>query len=178
MAVKSSEYAFPRAYNFPPFFTPQPNALTRAAQLRQWSSLVQSYCRHHRLFKISLIDAVDTPLFHNARLKKRLGSKDAKDIVDYMVSREGDERAEWTGADKASAWIWWRKPEEWASVVEGWVDETGQKGTVLTFYELVEEKQRRHKSFMAWTWKYCTRVSTPLLRRAKPRSLATKTSEV
>jgi ESCRT-II complex subunit VPS25 len=35
-------------------------------------------------------------------------------------------------------WIYWRTPEEWASLVEGWVDATGQKGSVLTVYELVE----------------------------------------
>lgn len=36
------------------------------------------------------------------------------------------------------AWIYWRSPEEWAQLIEGWVDETAQKGSVLTLYELVE----------------------------------------
>lgn len=35
-------------------------------------------------------------------------------------------------------WIYWRTPEEWAALVEAWVDETAQKGTVLTLYELTE----------------------------------------
>lgn len=95
-----------------------------------------------------MIEALDTPLFHNSGLKKRLSLKDAKAVIDYMVSEEGDERAEWLGPDKSTAWIWWRKPEEWANLIATWVDETGQKGTVLTLYELVKgeatEKQEFH----------------------------------
>ncbi len=33
-------------------------------------------------------------------------------------------------------WVYWRTPEEWAALLEAWVDETAQKGTVLTLYEL------------------------------------------
>ncbi|KAI0459113.1 ESCRT-II complex subunit-domain-containing protein [Xylaria acuta] len=33
-------------------------------------------------------------------------------------------------------WVYWRTPEEWAALVETWVDDTAQKGTVLTLYEL------------------------------------------
>lgn len=35
-------------------------------------------------------------------------------------------------------WVWWRKVDEWARIIEEWVDETGQRGSVLTLYELVE----------------------------------------
>lgn len=81
-------------------------------------------------------------------MRKRLSAKDAKEVIDHMVSKEGDERAEWIGSQKAAAWIWWRKPDEWAALLEHWVHETGQKGTVLTLYELIEgeatEKQEFH----------------------------------
>jgi ESCRT-II complex subunit VPS25 len=133
-------FPFPSFYDFPPFFTLQPNAQTRSAQLSQWSSLVQSYCRQYRIFKLSLLDALETALFNNARLKRRLSPEAARALIDYMASKEGDNRAEWIGQpqEKAIAWIWWRKPEEWAEVLETWVEETGQKGTVLTLYELLE----------------------------------------
>jgi ESCRT-II complex subunit VPS25 len=95
-----------------------------------------------------MIDALDTPLFYNTELKKRLSLKDARAVIDFMVSAEGDERAEWLSAEKASAWIWWRKPEEWANLIAGWVEDTGQKGVVLTLYEIAEgeatEKQEFH----------------------------------
>jgi ESCRT-II complex subunit VPS25 len=144
---KSTNFVFPKTYSFPPFFTPQPNALTRQSQLRRWSSLIQAYCRHYRIFKLSLVDALETPLFHNAALKKRLSIKDAKDVVDFMVSKEGEERAEWLGPDKSSCWIWWRNPDEWANLLAAWVDDTGQKGTVLTLYELIEGDTTENQEF-------------------------------
>lgn len=65
-----------------------------------------------------------------------------------MCSPEGDRRAEWVSAasksrnnrdeNKSSIWIYWRRPEEWADLIYAWVDNTGQKGAVLTVYELRE----------------------------------------
>ena len=143
----ASTFIWPKIYSFPPFFTPQPNALTRASQLARWSALVQSYCRHSRTYTLTLVEALDTPLFHNSKLKKRLSAKDAKDLIDYMASEEGDARAEWLGPDRTSAWIFWRKPEEWAALIASWVDETGQKGSVLTLYELIESEATEQQEF-------------------------------
>jgi ESCRT-II complex subunit VPS25 len=145
-------FPFPPTYNFPPFFTPQPNTTTRQSQLEKWSSLIQSWCRHHRQYRISLIDAVETPLFHNAALRKRLDLREARAVVDWMTKSEeeggGGRRAEWisdagdsslrNGAGQAVAWIWWRRPEEWADVLAEWIEGTGQRGTVLTVYELIQ----------------------------------------
>ncbi|PLB42506.1 ESCRT-II subunit protein VPS25 [Aspergillus candidus] len=136
-------FPFPPTYSFPPFFTPQPNSATRLAQLQKWSSLIQSWCRHHRIYRLSLVEAVDSPLFHNAALRKRLSLSEVRNVVDWMARGEedggGGRRAEWAdGASKTLAWIWWRRPEEWAGIVEDWVENTGQKNMVLTVYELLE----------------------------------------
>ncbi|KAI9795773.1 MAG: hypothetical protein M1835_005217 [Candelina submexicana] len=133
-------FPFPPLYNFPPLFSPQPNTATRLAQLQRWSSLILSYCRHYRLWRLSLIDAIETPLFYNAALNRRLALDDARDVIDWMTRKEGGERAEWVGGDgtKSLVWVWWRKPEEWAGIIADWVEETGQKNTVLTLYELTE----------------------------------------
>ena len=147
MTTTATAFVFPQIYSFPPFYSFQPNALTRASQLRRWSSLIQAYCRHHRIFKLTLVDALDSALFHNAKIRKQLSAKDAKDVIDYMVSKEGEERAEWIGSQKAAAWVWWRKPEEWAALLEHWVNDTGQKGTVLTLYELVEGEATKKQDF-------------------------------
>ncbi len=167
MTTASTDFVFPKTYSFPPFFTPQPNALTRASQLRSWSSLVQAYCRHHRLFKLTVVDALDSPLFHNAVLRKKLSPHDAKDIMDYMVSREGDERAEWIGSQKAAAWIWWRKPEDWASLLDHWVNETGQKGTVLTLYELVEGEATEKQDFHGLDMEVLQKSLNTLVKKGK-----------
>lgn len=143
----ASDFVFPKIYNFPPFFSVQPTALTRQAQLKKWSTFLQKYCKHNRIFKLTIVEALETPLFHNATLKKRLSLKDAKAVIDYMSSKDGDERAEWLGPEKSEAWIWWRKPEEWAALIAGWVEDTGQKGTVLTLYELVEGETTENQEF-------------------------------
>lgn len=64
-----------------------------------------------------------------------------------MVSQDGQQRAEWVTSAKASAWIWWRRPEEWATSIAAWVDETGQKGSVLTLYEIVEGDASENQEF-------------------------------
>jgi ESCRT-II complex subunit VPS25 len=169
-----SEFVFPKSYNFPPFFSRQPTALTRQAQLKKWSTLVQRYCRHHRIFKLTVIEALDAPLFYNATLKKRLALADAKAVVDHMASKDGDERAEWLGPEKSEAWIWWRKPEEWATLISGWVDETGQKGTVLTLYELVQGEATEKQDFHGLDMDVLRKSLNTLVKKGKAHVFGTE----
>lgn len=127
-------FTFPPEYNFPPFFTPQPNTTTHHAQLSKWSSLLLAYTRHHRIFRLSLID-LDTPLFHNKAIDRRLSAKDVKDLALFM---QKDGRVEFVAGGGDVVFVYWKTLEEWAQVVEAWVDETGQKGAVLTVYELTQ----------------------------------------
>jgi len=68
-----------------------------------------------------------------------------------FMKKEG--RAEWIGNGKGGAedgnvaWIWWRNPEEWAGAIAEWVEETGQKNTVLTLYELTESEATLSQEF-------------------------------
>ncbi|KAF6227787.1 hypothetical protein HO173_007499 [Letharia columbiana] len=137
----AESFTYPQSYSFPPFFTLQPNLQTRLSQLRKWSRLIQRYCRHHHVFKLSLVAALDTPLFKNAELRKRLSVNDALQVVDWMTRDEGGRRAEWIDggveAKGGTTWVYWKRPEEWAEVIVGWVEDTGQKNTVLTLYELM-----------------------------------------
>jgi len=112
----STTFTYPRHYNFPPFFTRQPQLTTFHAQCRKWSLLIQAYCRFHRLFRLPL----DSPLFTNERLNRRLVPEDARAVLDFMRS-EG--RAEWVrgGEERSVAWVWWRTPEEWAGIIGDWV---------------------------------------------------------
>lgn len=152
-------FAFPAHYSFPPFFTKQIAATTRQSQLQSWSAFIQAYCRHHRIFQLSLIDAVDTELFWNKRLGKRLALADAKEVLSWMCSPEGGERAEWIAdrvagrgktkdAGASRVWVYWKRPEEWAGLIEGWVDATGQKNTVLTLFEIVESDATRDQGML------------------------------
>lgn len=122
----SPAFSFPKIHTFPPFYTLQPNTTTLQVQLTSWSSIIRSYCRHQRLFKLSLSDALETDLFVNRALKKRLKAADARRVLKFM--RDEEKTAEPVvggkggGGDEANLWwIWWRSVEEWAGLVERWV---------------------------------------------------------
>lgn len=65
----------------------------------------------------------------------RLKQKDALELLDAMAE-EG--AVELDGATKSMAIVYWRNPEEWANAIYEWIDSTGQKGSVLTLYEISE----------------------------------------
>ena len=69
---------------------------------------------------------LERPLFHNKELRKGLALQEARDIIDWMTKDEGMKRAEWVGngTEKSAAWIYWRRPEEWAEVILKWVYQT------------------------------------------------------
>ena len=128
--VETSDFQFPKRYtSYPPFFTIQPTLSTRLAQFQQWSALIQSYCRHHRLYRLTVVDALNTPLFHNAKLRKRLTMQEARQILEWMASEEGGRRVEWIGreGERGSCWIYWRRPEEWAELIAAWVGAVQRK---------------------------------------------------
>ena len=69
-----------------------------------------------------------------------------QELVNGMVESG---QAEWIGKNaRVQALLFWYKPEEWANMISNWVfpiflgktltkiDETGQKNSVLTLYEL------------------------------------------
>ncbi|RDL42011.1 Uncharacterized protein BP5553_01990 [Venustampulla echinocandica] len=163
-------FKFPRDYHFPPFFTRQPTLQTHHAQLQKWSSLILSYCRSHRIFKLSLIDALDTDLFWNKRIGKRMSLADVKEVVEYMRK---EDRAEWVGGKGAGGeggnevWVWWRTPEEWATAVYEWVDETAQKNTVLTLYELTQSEATLSKEFHGMDSDLLQKALNILVKRGK-----------
>ncbi|KAF2223194.1 ESCRT-II complex subunit-domain-containing protein [Elsinoe ampelina] len=156
--TSSTTFPFPPHHSFPPFFTLQPNLTTLSRQLTLWSTLIQSYCAHARLFRLSLSDATTSPLFHNPAINRRLDLLSIRRILDWMASPDGDRRAEYVlsvpGAaskrreaatvpneQKTVAWVYWRRVEEWADAIYAWVDGTGQRGSVLTVYELREGEE-------------------------------------
>ncbi|EDN10329.1 DUF852 domain-containing protein [Histoplasma capsulatum] len=180
-APTTPPFKFPATYSFPPFFTLQPNTTTRLSQFQKWSALIQAWCRHHRLYRLSLIDAIDSPLFHNADIHKRLSLADARTVVDWMVRGEGGgRRAEWVGGEsggKAVAWIWWRTPEEWASVLADWVEETAQKNTVLTLYELMEGEATVSQEFHGMDPDVLSKSLNVLVKRGKAQVFGNEDSQ-
>lgn len=133
------------------------------------------------------MDALDTPLFYNAQLPKRLSLRDAKAVLTWMASPEGGNRAEFipTGTKKAKAgeeeggkaWIYWRRPEEWAAALEEWVERTGQKGTVLTLYEIVEGDASRREEFYGMDMDLLQKSLSVCVKRGKAQIFGGEGSE-
>ncbi|KEQ79745.1 ESCRT-II complex component [Aureobasidium pullulans EXF-150] len=133
----TDSFTYPPHHSFPPFYTLQPNQATLTRQLSLWSSLIRSHFSHHRTFKLPLSSAPTLPLFSNAKLNRSLDPLAIRQILDFMATSTPP-TASYTSSDKTVAWIWWRTPSEWADKIASWVEETGQKGVVLTIYELRE----------------------------------------
>ncbi|KAK0641199.1 vacuolar protein-sorting-associated protein 25 [Cercophora newfieldiana] len=200
---QSQPFPFPREYFFPPFFTRQTNLTTHHAQLTKWSSLILSYCRHHRIFKLPLTppdvttttttttpsattttaastsSAVGDDLFYNRKINRRLSLSDTREVIDFLRK---DGRAEYvSGNDKEGGgdvvWIYWRTPEEWASLVEAWVDETAQKGSVLTLYELTEGEGTRGTEFHGMDPELLQKALSVLVKRGKAQIFGQEDSQ-
>ncbi|KAM0793106.1 hypothetical protein ACM66B_000586 [Microbotryomycetes sp. NB124-2] len=140
----ASGFTFPSLYSFPPFFTQQPNAQTWQHQRQQWTTLVLSYCKFHKTSRLELTDATsDLELFNNKAIKRRLPLATLRAVIEGMVA-SGQAEYDWAGGKPGrgvpppAALIYWRRPEEWASVIYEWIKETGQTNSIMTFWELTE----------------------------------------
>ncbi|GMF98714.1 hypothetical protein BVG19_g5218 [[Candida] boidinii] len=50
----TKKFEFPSIYNFPPFFTKQPNLQTWESQLSHWIRLILKYCEFYKIYAINL----------------------------------------------------------------------------------------------------------------------------
>lgn len=67
----------------------------------------------------------------------------------------------------SEAWIWFRSAEDWAAAMAAWVDGTGQRNTVLTFYELLEGDNTIGESFHGLPREMAQLSVSVLVRRQK-----------
>ncbi|GET53465.1 ESCRT-II complex subunit VPS25 [Rhizophagus irregularis DAOM 181602=DAOM 197198] len=67
-------------------------------------------------------------------IRRKLKLDTLQAIIDTMVYRG---TAEWDPPSKKdSAIIYWRKPEDWANLINNWVLETGMSNSIVTVYEI------------------------------------------
>ncbi|KAM3461475.1 hypothetical protein NHJ6243_004995 [Beauveria neobassiana] len=164
-----ADFKFPPEYYFPAFFTRQTNLTTHHAQLRTWAALVLSYARRHRLFRLRLSEAAESDLFYNRRLERRLQPPDIRELMDAMV-KNGE--AEYLAAALAEqtqdvVLVYWKRPEEWAALVEAYVEETAQKGSVMTVYELSEGDGTRNTELHGIDAEILRKALNILVKRGK-----------
>ncbi|KAK4543668.1 hypothetical protein LTR36_005313 [Oleoguttula mirabilis] len=167
----TSTFNFPTYTSFPPFYTLQPNLTTRARQLELWSTLVTSYCAHNRIFRLSL-SSLPTDLFNNTHIHRSLKPADIRTVLDHMSKPESGPRIDWVpsttkGEQSSSCYVYWKTIGEWADALYGWVDDTGQKGAVLTVYELREGDAVRSKDWRDMDEGMLRKVLNALVKRGK-----------
>uniref|UniRef100_A0AAR2K8N9 Vacuolar protein-sorting-associated protein 25 n=1 Tax=Pygocentrus nattereri TaxID=42514 RepID=A0AAR2K8N9_PYGNA len=126
-------FEWPWQYNFPPFFTLQPNVDTRQKQLAAWCSLVLSYCRHRKLYTVDVLEVQESPVFNNKKIERKL-SVEAIQVVFEELRKKGN--LEWMDKNKTRCLIMWRRPEEWGKLIYQWVSKNGMVNSVFTLYEL------------------------------------------
>ncbi|KAK5002234.1 hypothetical protein LTR28_011669 [Elasticomyces elasticus] len=176
-APTSASYTPPPYTSYPPFYTLQPNATTRSRQLSLWSSYILSYTRSQtpRIFRLNLSTALDSSLFHNRTISRRLGERDARTVLDWMASRDGGTRVEWIGSGKgksgareqSACWVFWKTPAEWGDAIYNWVDATGQKGSILTLYELRQGDAVQSQEWAGMDVELLRKVLDGLVRRGR-----------
>ncbi|KAL6820474.1 ESCRT-II complex subunit domain-containing protein [Trichoderma sp. SZMC 28015] len=186
----SPSFPFPREYFFPAFFTRQTNITIHHAQLTKWSALILAYARHHRLFRITISAAAESDLFFNRGIDRRLSPPDIREVLDFMrkdgraefLRPDGAADASSSSASAAAAaggdvvFLYWRKPEEWAALVEAFVEETAQKGSVLTVYELTEGENTRGTEFHGMDSQVLMKALNILVKRGKAQIFGSEDS--
>uniref|UniRef100_A0A8D3BQ56 Vacuolar protein-sorting-associated protein 25 n=1 Tax=Scophthalmus maximus TaxID=52904 RepID=A0A8D3BQ56_SCOMX len=111
---------------------------TRQKQLAAWCSLALTYCRHHKLYTLDVMEAQESPMFNNKKIERKL-SMEAIQVVFEELRKKGKCifcNLEWLDKNKSRCLVMWRRPEEWGKLIYQWVSKNGMVNTVFTLYEL------------------------------------------
>ena len=65
-------FQWPWQYNFPPFFTIQPNSDTQAKQVEAWCELVLAYYKATKTYVMDVNEAQSSPIFYNRKINRIL----------------------------------------------------------------------------------------------------------
>ncbi|KAI8841374.1 ESCRT-II complex subunit-domain-containing protein [Chytridium lagenaria] len=130
--------AHTRIQNFPPFYSRQPNQETWRKQKQLWCEVILTHCSTTKtcVLTVKSSNEIAQPdVFGNDKINRRLPQDAREEIVNDLVN-EG--YAEWENKQtKARCFVWWRHPDDWASLVYEWALSTGQRNSVCTMYEIV-----------------------------------------
>nr|POE47753.1 vacuolar protein-sorting-associated protein 25 [Quercus suber] len=172
ISSNSSVFQKPAYTAFPAFYTLQPNLTTRTRQLELWSLYITHYCSWHKVFRLS-ITSPPSQLTTNPSPPRALKQADFRTILEHLSTSAGGNIIEWLpsagskGEQATACWVWWRSAAEWAERVYEWVDGTGQKGAVLTVYELRESDAVRGQGWTEMDEEMFRKVLGVLVKRGK-----------
>lgn len=163
-SMPEQSFQFPEYAKHPAFYTIQPNLMTQGRQFALWRDLITSYCAHHHLYRLSL-SSLPSDLFSKKDINRSLNQNDTKIVLTWMSKAENGGRLEWINASEA--FVYWRNPAEFADMIYAWVDETGQKGAILTFYELRQSDAVRSQEWREMDEDLLRKVLNVLVKKGK-----------
>lgn len=170
-----TDFQWPWQYNFPPFFTIQPNLDTRGKQIEAWKNLLVSYYKHHKLYRLDVTEAQTSALFCNDNIKRKLALEDIRLILDSL-SNTG--HVEWDNdKEKMRCYLMWRTPDEWADKIFSWVDKNGMTDTVCTLYELHSGDDTVNEEFHGIDINVLRKALQALERRGKAQLFSAENPE-
>ncbi|XP_031558180.1 vacuolar protein-sorting-associated protein 25-like [Actinia tenebrosa] len=140
----ADQFEWPWQYNFPPFYTLQPNLDTRNKQLDAWCDLILSYYKNKKAYMLDVTEAMSSELFYNKKINRKL-SKEALDTILEELNKKGN--LEWEDKTKQRCHVMWRKPEEWAALIFKWIEDNSMTDTVCTLYELMSGDDTVNQEF-------------------------------
>jgi len=123
----------PWQYNFPPFFTIQPNIETRKKQIEAWCQLVLSVVKRDKTYTLDVNEAQET-IFANKSIDRKLPVDGVVTVLEEL-SKKG--HLEWKDPrTRKECLIMWRTPEEWGKQIYKYIIENSMTNTVCTLFEL------------------------------------------
>lgn len=149
-------------YEFPPFFTKQPNEESWKSQLLTWYRIITEFCRASGKWQVSH----SSPVFTNTRIQRQLPPEAAKLVLDSMVESGIAEQL-----SASEVYVYAVKPSELAYELKQWSAATGHDGSVLTFYELQEGELPGLERFKGIDSLLLTRVVRVLVKRGDATGL-------
>lgn len=156
------KFSFPDFYDYPPFWTKQPNEEMFSKQVELWSSLICSFCKAINKTQIQIDTALDTILFRNDKIKRHLSRETLISILDKM---EETGRARYTSPEKSSVKIYWITIEEWAKKLCEYGNKYGNGP--YTFRELVEGEDISDRPFQGMDYNTLQEVVQYLVKNEK-----------
>ncbi len=134
-----------RVRSFPPLYTKQRNAETERQRLDDWVRVVVAWAVEKRVTEVLVHKELAAgDLFRNDRIDRRVTPEDAVAILDHVAARGN---GEWVGSDRTRFLVLTKSLAEWGKLVCAYVDRTGQMGSVLTVFELLEGDDTEKEEF-------------------------------
>ncbi|CAG2186792.1 EAP20 [Mytilus edulis] len=120
---------WPWQYNFPPFFTIQPNSDTRKKQLEAWCSLILNYHKQKKSYSIDVTEILNSQLCHNKEIDRKLSLDGLYTVLDELC-RTGH--------------LEWKDPKTKKQCL---IISKSMTNTVCTFYELTNGEESEGTEF-------------------------------